>query len=297
MQYIFFADNEDADTYTLPAEALIGNKADGVKGYFQTYTEKFGGELINSRYSKALFESVANEFTDITISADESYTLTDEIVSQNLWQKFVGGGYNVTGKNSYTVSAIKKVEDSDFRSTAAETCKGLYIDESDYNDFKTYYDDAKKHEETVYLFRYYQSDYSAHEAIEYERGKGDWTLSGTEFDYEFIDTNAYFFQMSVQLDFDIIDVTFTKNGMDTVIPVLVSPLDIAADGSSPVVTTKNDLDWWKYVLGILTLILLAVLLWPLLPYLIRAVLWVILLPFKLIKAIVKAVKKKRKDKE
>ena len=124
LQYIFLADNGDADAYTLPAEALIGNKADGVKGYFETYTKKFGGALVDSKYSKALFESVADEFTDITISADESFTLTDEIVSQNLWQKFVGGGYNVTGKNSYTVSAIKKVEDSDFRSTVAETCKG-----------------------------------------------------------------------------------------------------------------------------------------------------------------------------
>ena len=301
LQYIFLADNGDADAYTLPAEALIGNKADGVKGYFETYTKKFGGALVDSKYSKALFESVADEFTDITISADESFTLTDEIVSQNLWQKFVGGGYNVTGKNSYTVSAIKKVEDSDFRSTAAETCKGLYIDESDYNDFKSYYDDAKKHEKTVYLFRYYQSDYSAYESIEYERGKGDWTLLGTVFDYNFVDTNAYFFQMWVQLDFDIIDLTFTKDNVSTVIPVIMSPMDIAADATPPVVTTKNNLKWWQILLAVILVVLLIILLWKFLLWILQAIVWVILLPFKLIAALCKAisnsVKKRRRKKE
>lgn len=259
LQYIFFADNKDADAYTLPAEALIGNDEDGVKGYFETYTEKFGGELVNSKYSKALFEDIAEEITDITISAKDSFTLTDEIVSQSLWQKFVGGGYNVSGKNTYTISAIKRVKDGDFQSSKTATCSGLYIDESDYDDFKAYYDDATKHNKTVYLFRYYQSDYSSYEAIEYERGKGDWTVLGTEFDYKYIDTNAYFFQMWVQLDFDIIDLTFTKDDVDTVIPVLVSPMNLAADAKPPVITTEdNGRKWWEALLAILALVAIAI---------------------------------------
>lgn len=303
LQYIFLADNGDANTYILPAEALIGDKANGEKGYFETYTEQFGGELVNSRYSKALFESVASEFTDITISSDENFTLTDEIVSQSLWQKFVGGGYKVEGKNTYTVSAIKKVEEKDFQSTPKATCLGLYIDESDYEDFKAYYDEAISREETVYLFRYYQSDYSVYESIEYERGIGDWTLTGTEFDYDFIDTNAYFFQMWVQLDFDIIDLTFTKGGVNTVIPVIMSPMDIAADGTPPVISTEDGWpDWVKWIVGLVALLLIVMILWPVLPYIIKAVVWVVTLPFKLIGMIVKSVKntskkRRRNDKE
>lgn len=202
LRYCFLAENGDADNYTLPAETLIGNKADGQKGYFETFTEQHGGELINNRFSKSLFESVADEFTDITISADDKFTLTDEVVSQSLWQKFVGGGYNVTNTNTYTVSAIKKVTKDDIKSDKSEMCRNLYIDESDYTEFKSYYDEATRKQETVYLFRYYQSDYTCYEAIEYERSKGDWTLLGTQFGYDFVDTNAYLMQMWVQLDFD-----------------------------------------------------------------------------------------------
>ena len=274
MYYCFLADNEDADAYTLPAETLIGNKADGVKGYFETYTEEHGGELINNRFSRGLFESVADSFTDITISKDDTFELTDEIISQSLWQKFVGGGYNVSGVNTYTVSAIKKVESSDFKSTAAATCEELYIDESDYDEFKEYYDEAKAKGETVYLFRYYQSDYTC-----------------------YVDSNAYFMQMWVQLDFDIIDLTFTKDNVDTIIPVIMSPIDIAADGAPPVITTKNHLTWWQILLAVLALILVIWLLFKFAPVLVLAVGKVIVLPFKAIGAAGKSLKERRKEKK
>lgn len=49
----------------------------------------------------------------------------------------------------------------------------------------------------------------------------------------------------------------------------------------------------KWILAIIALILLIVVLGPILPYIIKAVVWVIMLPFKAIAAIVKAVKKKK----
>ena len=292
LYYCFLADNEDADAYTLPAETLIGNKADGVKGYFETYTEEHGGELINNRFNKGLFESVADSFTDITISKDDTFELTDEIISQSLWQKFVGGGYNVSGVNIYTVSAIKKVESSDFKSTAAATCEELYIDESDYDEFRDYYDEATENNETVYLFRYYQSDYTCYEVAEYKRDEGDWTLLGTNFGYEFVDSNAYFMQMWVQLDFDIIDLTFTKDNVDTVIPVIMSPMDIAADGAPPVITTKNHLTLWQMLLAALALIIVLIVLAPLLPYVFKFFLWLLMLPAKLVVWIINLFKRK-----
>ncbi len=322
LQYLFLASNGDADSYTLPAETLVGSKADGIKGYFETFTETFDGntstsggvgsghggggasgrsydgqQLVNNKYDSSLFESVADKFTDITISADDKFTLTDEVISQSLWQKFVGGGYNVTGTNTYTVSAIKKVTQSDIKSDKAETCRNLYIDESDYTEFKSYYDKATKKKETVYLFRYYQSDYTCYEAIEYERGKGDWTLLGTEFDYKYVDTNAYFMQMWVQLDFDIIDLTFTKDGVKTVIPVIMSPMDIAADGAPPVITTKNNLKWWQILLGIIALIFIIWLLLKLSPLIVFVVGKVVVLPFKAIGALSKRRKQRKQQKQ
>lgn len=283
LQYCFLADNADADNYTLSAETLIE--------YFENYTKEHGGNLVADKYSADLFESYDNAFTDITISSDDTFTLTDEQISQSLWQKFVGGGYNVTNTTEYTLSAIKKVEKSDFKSTQAATCEGLFIDESDYAEFKIFYDTSAKNNETVYLFRYYQSDYKCYEAIEYERGKGDFTILGTNFGYDYIDTNAYFMQMWVQLNFDIIDLTFTKNGVDTVIPVVSSPMDIVADANPPVITTDNDYDLLKILFAVLMLIILLILLAPILPYVIQFIVWLVLLPFKAIGALFKGIKK------
>lgn len=203
------------------------------------------------------------------------------------------------------MSAIKKVEKSDFKSAQADTCKGLYIDESDYAEFKSYYDTATKKQETVYLFRYFQSDYACYEAIEYERGKGDWTLLGTQFGYDYVDTNAYLMQMWVQLDFDIIDLTFTKNGVETVIPVVVSPMDIAADGAPPVITTKNNLKWWQILLIIVIAIIAIVLFINFAPLIITLVIKIFVLlckgvwrllcaPFRFIRWIVISIKEKRR---
>lgn len=62
LYYCFLAENGDADSYTLPAETLVGNKAKGVEGYFESYTEEHGGELINDRFSKGLCKHPVNIF-------------------------------------------------------------------------------------------------------------------------------------------------------------------------------------------------------------------------------------------
>ena len=297
LYYCFLAENGDADSYTLSAETLLGNQQEGIKGYFESYTEEHGGELVNNRFSKGLFESVASSFTDVTISKDDTFELTDEVISQNLWQKFVGGGYNVSGTNSYTVSAIKKVEDSDFKSSVSETCLALYIDESDFEAFRECFNTAKEKDETVYLFRYYQSDYTCYEVAEYARGEGDWTILGTNFGYEFVDSNAYLCQMWVQLDFDIIDLTFTKDDVATVIPVVMSPMDLAADGDFPIITTKNDLEWWQVLLAVIGLIFVLLLLFKFAPLIVYAAGKVIALPFKAIGSASKKAKERRKEKQ
>ena len=253
LAYCFLADNGNADDYTLPAEALVGNKSEGVKGWFEEYSATYGGDLVNDRFSSALFSEVAEAFTDVTITADDTFKLTDEQISQGWWQQFVGGGYNVTGTTEYLISAIKQVGADDFKSTVYETCEGLYIDESDYDEFKAFYYEATENDETVYLFRYAQTEYVNHEVAVYSKGDDGAIIKG--FGYDYVNTNAYFAEMWVQLDFDIIDVTMTKNGVDTVIPVVMSPVDLAADATPPVITNEDGAAWWAYVIIILAEIL------------------------------------------
>ncbi len=131
----------------------------------------------------------------------------------------------------------------------------------------------------------------------------DWTIGrGTFGNYEEIDTNAFFAQMWVQLDFDIIDLTFTKNNVETVIPVVLSPMDIAADADHPVVTTGDGEEdpfrkWIKIILFIIFVIIIVILLIQtgLLPLLVKAVVWVVLLPFRLIAYIVNLIKQSGKS--
>ena len=243
LAYCFYAEGGDADSYILPGEMLVGNREENIEGWFKTYTEAYGSNKeVDGRFSSELFEEVDEAYTDINITSGDTFELTDEITSQNLWQQLYGGGYNVDSTNIYTISAIKRVLNSDFKQTAAATCENLYIDETDYEEFKEFYDEAQSNNETVYLFRYYQSSYTSYEVATYTRGKGTWTLLGTQFGYKFVDTNAYFAQMWVQLGFEIIDLTFTKSGISTVIPVVMSPIDIAADADPPFMTT-DDVDW------------------------------------------------------
>ena len=99
------------------------------------------------------------------------------------------------------------------------------------------------------------------------------------------------------MNFDIIQLTFNKEGVYTVIPVVSNPIDIYNDITIPDVT---GLDWWQIILAILLIILLVMLLGPILPIVIRGIWWVICLPFKLIALIFRSIKKgvkKRKDKK
>ena len=296
LNYVFLAENGDADTYTLPAEELLGDSKSGKKGWFETYTQNFGGELVNDKYSAELFEKVDSSFTDKTITDNDSFKLTSVTTSQNLWQKIWGTSTSYT--NTYTMSAIQDVTLESMNNALSEKqfCDEYFVAESDYDELYSYVRTAEVRDETVYLFRYYQSEYFAVELSEgywetgwYTQTVGDMNMPAYGRHYEHTDTNAFLCQMWVQLDFDIIDLTFTKDNVDTVIPVIMSPMDIAADGTPPLVTTDDGLAWWQILLAVIALIVIIWLLLKFAPAIVYAVIKIIALPFK---AIAKLFKKK-----
>ena len=287
LRYLFYADNGNADTYSLPAEMLIGD--DNTKGWFEKYTEKHGGQLVNNRYSKDLFDEVDKEFTEVNITANDEFKLSDVTTKDNWWKwLFPHLKPDITGEHTYNISAIQKVtvKDVDNASSKTSFCNEFYVDESDYNNLIEYITECAAKDETVYLFRYYQSKYECQEAYEFEFVK-DWAIArGTFGNYREIDSNAYIAQMWVQLDFDIIDLTFTKDNVVTKIPVIMSPMDIAADVDHPVYTTDdNGLTWWEILIAILLVVLVIILLFKLAPSLFVLLGKVIAMPFKAVKSI------------
>lgn len=175
--------------------------------------------------------------------------------------KFGGDGYTTTTFDG--IKAIYPVQANDISGTNAEIANRLYISAGDVDGFKSFYD-ANKSKNTVYLFRYQTSEYIAQEATLLQKTK-NWL--GIE-QWEKVDTNAYFFQETVNLDFDIIDVTFSNGERETVIPVVSDPIDVIPDATPPVHTTSDEEpSWFKWLKTALALLLVCVLILALFPIL------------------------------
>lgn len=300
LHWLFKAKNGDADTYDVPSEDILD--------YMKRYTAVHGGELVNDRYSKALFESVDDKFTDINIKADETYSLTSEIIKQSWWEKLFGTSHVEESKQFNDIKAIEAVDYKDIANLeSVQVCSKYYVDDADYDEFSKYCEAAEQNNETVYLFRYKQSEYFSAELYEGEYKYHPSILIGKPGTYtiENADTNAFLMQQWVQLDFDIIDLTFTKDNVETVIPVVMSPMDIVADGNHPVVTTPDGSSCgrvsWKLILGLIAGVIIFLLLYPILKpvfvWIVNALLWLITLPFRLIGAMFNGIKNRRKKKK
>ena len=273
---------DSADTFKVNGEEIKKQMLEQSANYQ-------GSDKVVGKYAPYLFSSIADTMTEVNIPKDKEFALTNNTISANWWQKLFG--MQTVVPDTYNgIKAIFAVQDTDMSNDNAVLSERLYIDKSDCDEFRDYRANAKKAGKTTYLFRYQVSDYISEEATLYfkeEKWYSDNLASK-------IDTNAYFFTEKLNLDFDIIDLTFTKDGAETVLPVLMSPMDIIPDADPPIDTTSDkDPEWWKIILAVLALIVLLVLLWPILPPIINALIWLISLPFKALAAIFKAIFHKR----
>ena len=274
---------DSADDYTVSSEEIIEQ--------MKASKSKYGGVIVNGKYSSEVFESYDGKFTEVNIRADENFSLTSETISTSWWDLLFKTGGTAVSKKFDGIQAIYPVKASDVSGSAKEVADRLYISESDYEEFYNFYD-ANKSTSTVYLFRYQVSDYMAQEATLFSRGSFLWMDT-----WEEVDTNAYFFQQTVNLDFDIIDVTFSNVTTETVIPVVANPIDVVPDATPPVYTQSDkESNWWIWIVIILALVLLAILS-PILSPIIKFLVWLICLPFKALKNWIRRKKKKRDEKD
>lgn len=206
----------------------------------------------------------------------------DNWMNWGLWDAIWG---NIPDETSRTVSPIVTLKGEDMTGTNAEIADRLLINANDVDEIKSFYNTSKMEDKTVVLFRFATSDYysASVDIVELDAGFlwSDKMTSG----------QAYRAWESVFFDFDIIQLTFNREGVYTVIPVVSSPIDVV-DGITPPVQIGDGSDWWNVIMAILFLFLLVTLLGPLLPCVLRGIVWILLLPFKAIKALMKSFKKK-----
>lgn len=67
------------------------------------------------------------------------------------------------------------------------------------------------------------------------------------------------------------------------------------DDITPPVQMQGAMDWWKMLIALVLVLLLIVLLYPLLPFVIQGVIWIIKLPFKAIGGLIKLLKNLKGD--
>ena len=210
------------------------------------------------------------------------------------WDTLFG---NIPSETGREFSPIQVLEESDLSGTRAEVAQRLYVNVNDVEDMKKAYDEAvtvnplDPEDEECYLvlFRFATSDYYSAPVNIFEK-------AFTSLGYKQYWNEAYVFSQSVFLDFDIIQLTFNLDGVYHVIPAVSDPIDIVNDGTPPSSLDDGLPEWLKWLFGALALIVLLVIFMPILPYIIKAVVWVILLPFRLIAAIVKGIQKAAKKK-
>lgn len=230
---------------------------------------------------------------DVDLQVLKSWSETDPSFWEN-WINFGLGSAFIGGpsEESKTIAPIQILKASDVQGTDKEIASKLLINYADVASLKEEYRNAvtvsskDDEEKVVVLFRFATSDYYSEAVDIMELGKG---FLGSD---KYTKDQAYIAQESVFFDFDIIQLTFNKDEVYTVIPVVSSPIDIVNDITPPV-HVDDGLDWLKILLAVILLILLIVLLAPILPYIIKAIVWVVSLPFKAISAIIKAIKNRK----
>lgn len=216
----------------------------------------------------------------------------DNWLNWGLWNSLFG---NIPKEDSKTLSPIYTLKESDLTGSNSEIADRLMINANDVGELKNFYRDAvtvsgnNDEEKVVVLFRFATSDYYSApvDIIKIKTG-----IFGSD---KHTKGEAYRAWESVFFDFDIIQLTFNKDGAYKVIPVVSSPIDIVDAITPPV--QFDELEWWKILLAIVLLILLIIIFTPLLPYIIKGVIWLISLPIKAVKKIAKSIEKRKEKKQ
>lgn len=213
-------------------------------------TKLLGGYLVNDEYSSGLFSYVADKWEEVNYNAGDTWNgqLTSQVIDKNWYQKHFGLSSDKVDEFNFEevegISAVQKVNQNDLVGSVSDVAGRLYISKNDYTSLMDLYAKANRENETVYIYRYAVSDYTSYEATLWEQDKILWADNWNE-----VDTNAYFFSETMYLNFDVIDVTFKKGEVKTVIPVVMTPIDIFPESTPPIDTTTDKPVWdWETLL-------------------------------------------------
>lgn len=311
LHYIFYDNVDKASDYKISRDELMTY----IQNYSRSYIlNQFPDPTVNAinKYSKYLFENsidkdrlkyledenAQNGLVIEEFDAGENQSL-EKIKDPTFWEKLFG----IFKTEQINYSPIVVVDNKDFVSKkpykdlnneekikANAFCEKYYINITDYDSvMESFYNSIEKNERFV-LFRFAVTDYYTSTAFFDQIS--DWV------DDVFPDNNGYVAQETVFLDFDIISLTFRKEGVDTVIGVVSDPFDIINGLDPPSNLGDNDNDLWKLIIGLILGLAALIIIWPFVSpfisfvitlvlkgfgFIFKGVITVITLPFKTVK--------------
>ena len=310
LYYMFYVN--DIDEYDPYAKKVSsgGVESNELYEYIRSYSKTFeNGRLPvkNGTISADLFEADIDESrkmdnasgkiqmgyscydfdADLDTQVLSSWSESDPSFWDN-WKHF-GLGAAFTGgpeEASRVVAPIQILQEDDLDGSDAKVSERLLVNMKDVSSIQETYTKATANDEVVVLFRFATSDYYAQSATIIESGAG---FLGADKKYE---NQAYIASESVFFDFDIIQLTFNKEGVYTVIPVVADPID-AIGGITPPVDLPGELEWWQIVFALAMIVLLILVLAPLWPYILKAILWVYDYIAKGVRAVARLIKERK----
>ena len=310
LYYMFYvSDIEEYDPYAKKVSSG-GVESNELYEYIRAYTKTYeNGRLPvkNGTISADLFEADIDESrkmdnasgkiqmgyscydfdADLDTQVLSSWSESDPSFWDN-WMHF-GLGAAFTGgpeEASRVVAPIQILQEDDLDGSDAKVSERLLVNVKDVASIQETYTKATANDEVVVLFRFATSDYYAQSATIIEPDAG---FLGADKKYE---NQAYIAKESVFFDFDIIQLTFNKEGIYTVIPVVADPIDAIA-GITPPVDLPGELEWWQVVFALAMIVLLILLLAPLWPYILKAILWVYDYIAKGVRAVARLIKERK----
>ena len=225
---VFWTRGGRYEDYTIAAEDL--------QARFLESSAEVGGELVNGKYSRSLFSDKVDDGHTIgynrkEIFAGDMHSLTSYYLTQNWFQKWFG----TSTEHTQEYESIRAIEDfgkedaNTFSQSDEEIAAQLYVDEGDVNELKAAYNEAVANDSRLVILRFSTSKYYSYPAdysVEYDNGDH----GGMRVMYS---DRAYVAEETVHLDFDIISVTFEKDGVYTVIAAVSDPIDIFGPVTPP----------------------------------------------------------------
>lgn len=228
LPYAFFSPSVSVDSVfdflLKPSETIAGPVDDTiVADWIYNYRNDLGHGYIDCEgkdISVDLFENFVDEgrtkgYNDVTIDLEDTFDLESYDKTHTWWEKFLDYGFWApeTGGDYEDVAPIYEVKDSDFVGTYSTIADNLLVKDDDVVELATYYAAEKAKGNRVILFRFAVTDfYSAASHVPHVAAVSD--------------TDTYVAQQTVFLKFDIIDLTFNKAGVLTVIPAVANPIDV-----------------------------------------------------------------------